>query len=74
MQKKSLKKQEDNSGRQPRNESKGKSVDASTAAPPPCFTLEYCSPTYAGGLPTDSNYSSQSDFPKDTTKECLGQV
>lgn len=53
------KKQEDNSGKQPRSEWKGKLLDAaSTAGTPLCFTLEYCSPTTAGGLPTDSNGSS----------------
>lgn len=42
--------------------------------PAPCVTLEYCSPAPAGGLPTDSNYSRWSDFPKDTTQECEGQL
>lgn len=28
----------------------------------------------AGGLPTGSHFTSQSDFPKDTTKECSGQA
>lgn len=31
-------------------------------------------PSNAGGLPTGSNFTSQSDFPKDATKECSGQV
>lgn len=28
----------------------------------------------AGGLPTGSHFTSQSDFPTDTTKECSGQA
>lgn len=42
-----------------------------TAAPPLCFTLEYCSPTPAGGLPTDSNYTSVR-FSKGYNKGMLG--
>lgn len=67
-------KQKYNSGTKPRSGSRGKSLDTSTAGPPLCSTQEYCSPTHAGGLPTGSYCSSQSDFPKDTTKECQGQL
>lgn len=63
-----------NSGIKPRSGSGGKSLDASTAGPPLPSTQEYCSPTHAGGSPTGSNCSTLSDFPKDTTKECWGQV
>lgn len=63
-----------NSGTKPRSGSRGKSLDTSTAGPPLHSTQEYCSPTHAGGLPTGTNCSSQSDFPKDTIKECSGQL
>lgn len=49
-------------------------LDTCTAGPSLGCTQEYCSPSNAGGLPTGRNFSSQSDFPKDTTKECSGQV
>lgn len=65
-------KQKYNSGPKPRSGSGGKRLDSSTGGPPLCSTQEYCSPAPAGGLPTGSNCRSQSEFPKDTTKECWG--
>lgn len=57
---------------------KEKSTDTSTITPLLllyALPLSIVLPAPAGGLvPTDSNYISLSDFPKDTTKECLGQV
>ena len=68
------KKEKDNSGIQPRSESKGKSLDASSGELLSAAPWEYCSHTPAGELPTDSNCSSPSEFPKDMSEECQGQV
>lgn len=65
-------KQKYKSGPKPRSGSGGKRLDSSTGGPPLRSTQEYCSPAPAGGLPTGSNCRSQSEFPKDTTKECWG--
>lgn len=73
---KSLQQQKDNSGRRPRSESRGKALDASTAATPLRPPSSSSPWSIVVPLPQVDHLHTviQTDFPKDTTKECQGQV